>query len=248
MQAPRPPPRTPFRTDEIPRTMTSAPKPETSVVVRAFNEERWLPEVFSALARQRYRDFEVILVDSGSLDRTREIAEENGARIVRMRSEDFTFGHSLNVGIRESQGEFIAMLSAHAIPANDHWLEDLVAPLRQPKVAMVYGGPARPRGLEVLGVPRLRAGLPGRAHARHVRRARREQRELRDQARALARPRSSTRGCRASRTSSGHGTGRSAGITWRTSRARASSTCTPRPGRRCVADTIGKGWLRAGCG
>jgi 2-desacetyl-2-hydroxyethyl bacteriochlorophyllide A dehydrogenase len=126
--------------------MTAAPKPETSVVVRAFNEERWLPEVFSALARQTYRDFEVILVDSGSLDRTREIAAENGARIVRMRSEDFTFGHSLNVGIRESQGEFIAMLSAHAIPANEHWLEELVAPLRQPKVAMVYGGQ---RGHEV---------------------------------------------------------------------------------------------------
>ncbi|MBL8997552.1 MAG: alcohol dehydrogenase catalytic domain-containing protein [Gemmatimonadales bacterium] len=114
--------------------------PETSIVIRAFNEERWLPDVFAALARQTYRDFEVILVDSGSLDRTREIAEANGARIVRLRSEDFTFGHSLNVGIEESRGAFIAILSAHAIPADERWLELLVAPLREHAPAMVYGG------------------------------------------------------------------------------------------------------------
>ncbi|MBX3703167.1 MAG: alcohol dehydrogenase catalytic domain-containing protein [Steroidobacteraceae bacterium] len=115
-------------------------QPETSIVIRAFNEERWLPEVFAALATQRYRDFEVLLVDSGSVDRTRDIAAANGARIVRLRTEDFTFGHSLNVGLSESRGRLIAIVSAHAIPADEDWLEKLVAPLRNPDVAMVYGG------------------------------------------------------------------------------------------------------------
>ncbi len=114
--------------------------PETSIIIRAFNEERWLPEVFSALERQKYRDFEVLLVDSGSVDRTRDIAFANRAKIVRLRSEDFTFGHSLNVGIKEACGSFIAILSAHAIPRDESWLEALVAPLRQPDIAMVYGG------------------------------------------------------------------------------------------------------------
>ena len=100
--------------------------PETTIVIRAFNEERWLPEVFQALDRQRNRDFEVLLVDSGSTDRTRDIAAANGARIVRLRSEDFTFGHSLNVGVKESKGKFIAILSAHAIPSDETWLDRLV--------------------------------------------------------------------------------------------------------------------------
>lgn len=114
--------------------------PETTILIRAFNEERWLPEVFAALARQRYRDFEVLLVDSGSVDRTRDIAAANGARILRMRTEDFTFGHSLNVGMRDIQSPYVAILSAHAIPSDEHWLEQLVAAIRQPNVAMVYGG------------------------------------------------------------------------------------------------------------
>ena len=114
--------------------------PESSIIIRAYNEERWLPEVFAALARQRYRDFEVLVVDSGSTDRTREIAAAHGARIVTLRKEDFTFGHSLNVGIEAARGALLALLSAHAIPADDGWLEQLVAPLRQADVAMVYGG------------------------------------------------------------------------------------------------------------
>lgn len=114
--------------------------PETSVVIRAFNEERWLPEVLAALDKQTYRNFEVILVDSGSLDRTREIAANGGARIVQIRSEDFTFGYSLNVGVQAARGRFIAIISAHAIPADEHWLELLVAPLREERTAMTYGG------------------------------------------------------------------------------------------------------------
>ncbi len=46
--------------------MTTSIHQKPRIVIRAFNEERWLPEVFEALARQRYRDFEVLLVDSGS--------------------------------------------------------------------------------------------------------------------------------------------------------------------------------------
>ena len=91
-------------------------QPETSIVIRAFNEERWLPSVFSALEKQKYRNFEVLVVDSGSVDNTRDIASENGARIVRIRSEDFTFGYSLNYGIRAARGRYIVMVSAHTLP------------------------------------------------------------------------------------------------------------------------------------
>src|SRR6266566_1085649 len=87
--------------------------PETTILIRAFNEERWLPEVLKAIDAQSYRDFEVLLVDSGSVDRTRDIVAASGGRVVRLRSDDFTFGHSLNVGIHEARGRFIAILSAH---------------------------------------------------------------------------------------------------------------------------------------
>jgi len=112
---------------------------ETSIIIRAFNEEKHLPALFEALGRQAYSDFEVIFVDSGSYDRSRDIAAEHGAKIVRINSHDFTFGYSLNVGIEAAQGALIAIVSAHTVPENEHWLERLVSPLRQEGVAMTYG-------------------------------------------------------------------------------------------------------------
>lgn len=129
-----------FPPGERPPMTPGADPPETSIVVRTFNEERWLPELLAAIDRQRYRAFEVLVVDSGSVDRTRDIAEARGARVIRIRPEDFTFGFAINAGIRESRGRFIVIVSAHCIPLTDHWLERLVAPLQEPEVAMVFGG------------------------------------------------------------------------------------------------------------
>ena len=114
-------------------------KPETSIIIRAFNEQKYLPHLFTAIERQTYQDFELIVVDSGSYDRTPAIAQEHGARLVRIESRDFTFGFSLNVGIRQSLGRYIAIVSAHAKPVDSFWLSCLIDPLRDDEVSMVYG-------------------------------------------------------------------------------------------------------------
>jgi glycosyltransferase involved in cell wall biosynthesis len=113
--------------------------PETSIVVRTFNEEAHLSALLDAIEGQRYRDFEVINVDSGSYDRTTEIARRHGARLLQIAAEDFTFGYSLNVGVRAAVGRFVVVVSAHTEPLDDVWLEKIVEPLRQSGVAMVYG-------------------------------------------------------------------------------------------------------------
>ncbi len=83
--------------------------PEISVVIRTFNEEKFLPDLLEALKRQSFQDFETIVVDSGSMDRTREIATQKADKLLPIESHDFTFGHSLNVGIQETSGKYIAI-------------------------------------------------------------------------------------------------------------------------------------------
>jgi 2-desacetyl-2-hydroxyethyl bacteriochlorophyllide A dehydrogenase len=113
-------------------------QPETSVVIRTFNEERHLPALLAALDHQAYRDFEIIVVDSGSFDRTRQIAER-ADQLLSLDPHDFTFGHSLNVGMRAARGRFAAIVSAHTVPVSDDWLGKLVAPLSDDTIALVYG-------------------------------------------------------------------------------------------------------------
>lgn len=113
--------------------------PETSIIIRAYNEEKYLPDLFDSLAAQTYRDFEVVVVDSGSFDFTREIAQRRADKLVRIDQHDFTFGYSLNVGVQASNGRFIVIVSAHASPTNANWLAYLVEPLRNDRTALVYG-------------------------------------------------------------------------------------------------------------
>jgi 2-desacetyl-2-hydroxyethyl bacteriochlorophyllide A dehydrogenase len=113
--------------------------PEISIVIRAFNEEKFLPDLLDALKQQSFQDFETIVVDSGSMDRTREIASQKADKLLPIESHDFTFGHSLNVGIQEASGKYIAIVSAHTLPFNAHWLGKLIEPLHEDNTAMVYG-------------------------------------------------------------------------------------------------------------
>jgi glycosyltransferase involved in cell wall biosynthesis len=113
--------------------------PETSVIIRAYNEATYIGEVLSALEEQSYSDFEIILIDSGSTDGTLQIADSYVDRVVHVPPDEFSFGHACNVGCEKSKGEYCAFISAHAIPADEYWLEPLVKHIRDPNVAMCYG-------------------------------------------------------------------------------------------------------------
>lgn len=113
--------------------------PKVSVIIRAKNEERYLGETLTAIRGQRFRDFEVVLVDSGSTDQTIEIGRRHGAKIVVMDPKEFTYGHALNLGVSHSEGQLLVSLSAHATPWSEEWLESLVAGFNYPSVAGVYG-------------------------------------------------------------------------------------------------------------
>lgn len=113
--------------------------PEVSIVIRTYNEEKHLPGLLENLRRQSYRDFEIIVVDSGSVDKTRDIASRTADKLIRIDRHNFTFGYSLNAGIRSAAGEFAAIVSAHTLPADENWLAALLQPLRDDRTAMVFG-------------------------------------------------------------------------------------------------------------
>lgn len=112
-----------------------------SIVIRTYNEERHLPDVLEKIASQRADSLskEVIIVDSGSEDRTRDIAQSFGCRIVRIAKEDFTFGRSLNIGCAAATGRYLVFVSGHCVPATDSWLANLIRPLQDEVCVYSYG-------------------------------------------------------------------------------------------------------------
>lgn len=112
-----------------------------SVIVRTLNEERYLDELLQSIKSQcknKY-DIETIIVDSGSTDRTLEIAKKYDCRITYISKKDFTFGRSLNYGCDFAKGTYLVFVSGHCIPVHKKWIENLVSPLSKKISVYSYG-------------------------------------------------------------------------------------------------------------
>lgn len=111
-----------------------------SVIIRAKNESKYIGRVLQRLKEQQYGGpVETILVDSGSTDNTVSIAEEFGCNIIKIKPEVFSFGRSLNIGIKEARGEIIINLSGHSVPVNADYFALMVRPFEDNAVAATFG-------------------------------------------------------------------------------------------------------------
>ena len=88
--------------------------PKLSVIMPVYNGERYLSQAIESILNQTFRDFELLIINDGSTDRSREIAASYAdPRIVLTDNErNMGLSRSLNRGIRLARGEYIARQDA----------------------------------------------------------------------------------------------------------------------------------------
>jgi glycosyltransferase involved in cell wall biosynthesis len=110
-----------------------------SIIVRTYNEERWIAHCLGAIFSQDFDDFEVILVDNNSSDHTVEVAKRYPVSGI-VNIDKFIPGKAINDGVRASTGSYIVCISAHCIPKDKKWLSNLYNNFKDnQKLAGVYG-------------------------------------------------------------------------------------------------------------
>lgn len=114
-------------------------KTDISIIIRTKNEERWINRCISEVLNQKIdKTFEIIVVDSGSTDKTIEKAKKFEVSIIEI--SRYTPGFSINKGVENAKGNLIVLLSAHAVPYDKNWLFNLVKPIYEDKnVVATYG-------------------------------------------------------------------------------------------------------------
>ncbi|MDJ0683105.1 MAG: glycosyltransferase family 2 protein [Alphaproteobacteria bacterium] len=120
--------------------------PRISLIIPAYNEEACIAETLEAAKSQDYPDYEILVVDDGSQDRTRDRAEAAGVRVLSL-SRNRGKAEALNAGVAEAQGELIVTTDADTALASDA-LSQIVKPLADPKTGAVAGrvGLLSPKG------------------------------------------------------------------------------------------------------
>ena len=93
---------------------------DLSVVIPVLNDQSCLENLLNTLARYRLDNAEIIVVDGGSTDRTREIAALAGVRLV---SSEAGRGNQLQAGFRASTGSLVLMLHADSGVSSDLFYE-----------------------------------------------------------------------------------------------------------------------------
>ena len=102
--------------------MDSKGLPKISVVIVTYNRADLLPKAVASVLAQSFRDFELLIIDDGSLDGTEAFARSLAARDKRVRyfknESNLGISRSRNRGVALAQGEYVAMLDS-----DDYWID-----------------------------------------------------------------------------------------------------------------------------
>ena len=97
-------------------------RPEISVIVPVYNVAPYLAACMDSLLAQTFRDFEIVLIEDGSTDDSREIAEAYEAKDARVRLVEHRWNHGVaaahNLGLEVMRGRYVAFTDS----------DDLVTP------------------------------------------------------------------------------------------------------------------------
>jgi glycosyltransferase involved in cell wall biosynthesis len=118
-----------------------APGPLVSVIVPTYNRAAILPAAITSVLKQTWRNLEVVIIDDGSHDSTRDVVEalaEQDARVRYIHQTNGGVSAARNTGLRKAQGELFAFLDS-----DDAWLpwklQAQIAVLNHlPEVGMVW--------------------------------------------------------------------------------------------------------------
>ena len=104
-----------------------------SVIIPTYNEEKDIGGCLDSLKKQSYSNIEIIIVDDGSVDKTREIVNmfsEKNKKIILINGEHRGPGFSRNLGVKNSHGEILVFVDADMVLFEDY-VEKLIEPVVQ---------------------------------------------------------------------------------------------------------------------
>lgn len=115
-------------------TGSAAAAPRISIVMPVYNSERLLGECLAAVNASTFRDYEVIVVDDSSTDRSREIAAAHGARVVPSGGR-LGPGRARNKGVEHARGDVVFFIDSDVVVRPDTLGRLMAAFDRDPGVA-----------------------------------------------------------------------------------------------------------------
>ena len=120
--------------------MNSLASPLVSVVIPTYNSAEFLIQALESVFNQTYTNYEVIVVDDGSTDNTRQVIEPYRSRLNYIYQANQGVAVARNKGIEVARGEWIAFLDADDLFLPQKLQQQVAVFAAQPEIGMVVSG------------------------------------------------------------------------------------------------------------
>ncbi len=112
--------------------------PTISVIIHTYNNEKFIGETIESVLNQTYKDYEIIVVDDGSVDGTRDVLQPYMQKIRYHYKENGGIASAKNAGVILSKAEFIAFLDHDDLWVSDKLKIQMECFNENPQVGLVY--------------------------------------------------------------------------------------------------------------
>ncbi len=114
--------------------------PEVSIVMRSHNDIDCIEDTLEMIFKQKFTDFELLNVDSGSKDGTFEVIKKyNPDNSYQIKPASYIPGRVLNEAVKKCAGRIIVFNNSDCLPCSPDWLGNLIKPIQRGEAEAVYG-------------------------------------------------------------------------------------------------------------
>ena len=115
-------------------------KYKITIITVTKNSEKYLKKNINSVLKQKYKNYEHILVDGNSTDNTVEIIRsyKKKVRLIKNRNDKGLY-HAMNVGIKKAKGRYIALLHADDLFYSNNIISDICKKLSKYNPDVLYG-------------------------------------------------------------------------------------------------------------
>lgn len=111
-----------------------------SIIIPTRNAEGYIKKLIDKLSIQTVKPLEIIIIDTASKDRTKNICESYDlVKFIQINDGEFDHGGTRNRAAREASGDILIFMTQDALPENELFIEELIKPLGENNIVASYG-------------------------------------------------------------------------------------------------------------
>lgn len=141
---------------------------KTALIIPVLNAEKYIPDLFQAIFKQRHLPQEILVLDSESEDKTRELLSHYPVQVKTVRREDFDHGGTRRLATEIVDADIYIFMTQDAIPANADTFHHLISALtNEKKSGCAYGRQLPKSDADILSIYDRLFNYPEKSQVRY---------------------------------------------------------------------------------